>query len=340
MNTGTDYVLTLVRWYEWWFSKIQPLFLFIYLQIHYRLQDPSYSPFKAYLTTALLLFSGCSAAAYGHLVNDYFDRSADDQAGKGKLLTKFSEARRLALLILTSGLGVAPLLLLDDGRLVIGLLMIEYLVATLYSAPPFRVKERGILGIAFASLAQRAIPSLFINLGFMGSMARVSGAEAQLLVIGTLWTFMIGVRWIILHQLRDESNDQLSNVKTFVTSNGAGTAIALKTYLVIPLELILLCLTLTIMCRQAPLLIGVIGGYLLIVILRHKWRQKYPESQELLPFTPHILDNFYEVWLPLGFAVILTLHNPLYLGFVVMHVTLFNHNLMALIRKMRGRFQT
>lgn len=335
MNTGAGYVFTLVRWYEWWFSKIQPLFLFIYIQTYYHLHDPDYSPAAVYITAAALLFSVCTMAAYGYLVNDYFDRKVDYQVGKLRPLANFSRARAHSLFILIIVFGFLPLLLIEYRKPLVILLALNYLAATFYSAPPLRLKEREILGVAVSSLAQRAIPTLFISLGFAGSTAFWSTVDLKLMITATLWTFMIGVRWIILHQLFDESNDQLSGVRTFVTTYGSKNAILLKTYFVIPLELILFCLTLLMICSRVPLLVGVIAGYLLILVIRFKWRKGRLALQKALPLSSHPLDNFYEVWLPLGFAIILTLNTPSYLGFVILHITLFNHNLASLVPRMK-----
>jgi 4-hydroxybenzoate polyprenyltransferase len=326
-------LLRLVRWYEWWYSKVGPQFLFVYLQISYRLHDPLYLPGAAYLTLLLLLISGCSAAAYGYLINDFFDKKIDEFAGKRKPAAASSVNRVRSILLVLVACAVLPLLLLKSSGLVIMLLLLIFLAGTAYSAPPLRLKERAVPGIVTASLAQRAVPTLFVSFGFADSTSPEFNRNLALIATGTLLNFMIGLRWILIHQLLDEDNDKLAQVRSFVTEYGAKSARRLLKYACLPLEIIFLISLLSMIGRDAPalspallpaLLIAV-AVYLCFLVARCRHERNAARNYRRLPIYAHAPDQLYEVWLPAGYAVALALSNTAFLGFVFLYLILFLH---------------
>jgi 4-hydroxybenzoate polyprenyltransferase len=322
------FAFELVRGPEWWYSKVQPLLFFIYIHLYGRVYDHPYAPIDAYVTSFFLLMSVCSVAMYGHLINDYFDQQADKKANKSRLLSKYTKKQSFTLLILFVISGFLPAVFIEYDPLAITLLFLNYLAATFYSAPPVRFKERGVLGIVFASVAQRAIPTLFVNAGFAGSIATEHQREIYLVLTEMAWAFMVGVRWIVIHQLRDEKNDILSDVKTFVTSHKSSTATSLLKHIILPLELLALFVLLLMLITSAPLLIVVVFTYLITSIMKlrkHDLSIKEVLISHKLPFPPALFD-LYEIWLPLGFAILLTMRAPSYCGFVILQIICFNHH--------------
>jgi 4-hydroxybenzoate polyprenyltransferase len=326
-------LLSLIRWYEWWYSKVGPQFLFVYLQISYRLHDPLYLPGTAYLTLLLLLISGCSAAAYGYLINDFFDKKVDECVGKRKLVATSSANRVRSILLVLIVCAVLPLLLLKSSGWVIMLLSLIFLAGTIYSAPPLRFKEHAVLGIVTASLAQRAIPTIFVSFGFADPVSLEFKGNLALIATGTLLNFMIGLRWILIHQLLDGDNDKLAQVRTFVTKYGAKPARRLLKYVCLPLEIIFLTSLLSMICRTGsallpmllPALLTAVAVYLCFLVARCRHDRNTAGKYRRLPLYAHAPDQLYEVWLPAGYAVALALSNPAFLGFVFLYLILFLH---------------
>jgi 4-hydroxybenzoate polyprenyltransferase len=315
------YVFKLVRGPEWWYSKIQPLLFFICIHLYNRSNDHPYAPIDAYLITFLLLMSACSAAAYGYLINDYFDQQVDERAKKSKLLSKYTKKQSFVILVLLIVSGILPFVFIGYNKLAIALLFLGYLAATFYSAPPVRFKERGILGVISSSVAQRVIPALFINAGMAGSIAIEQPRDIYLILTEVIWAFMVGIRWILIHQLRDKSNDILSGVKTFVTSHKSSTVISVLKYIFLPLELISLLVLLLMLSRSAPLLIIVVLTYLITLIMKlRKYRLSIKEALISYKLPAPALSDLYEVWLPLGLAILLTMRTPLYCGLIIIHI--------------------
>src|SRR5580704_15198358 len=75
---------------NWFVSKIPPLLAVAYLEI-LRL---GIAPHDAVQLLACALFSICSVAIYGHVVNDLFDLDADRLAGKANRLASMQPIGR------------------------------------------------------------------------------------------------------------------------------------------------------------------------------------------------------------------------------------------------------
>jgi len=132
-----------IRSHDWWLYKIPPLLAIAYAEI-LLLDLPV---LQSLLTVSALLFAIACVAAYGHIINDSFDIEVDRQVGKHNSMARLSPWQRALFCLAFAGLGFSLPVLMHFGTLAIALLGINYLLPTLYSAPPFRFKEKGILGI-------------------------------------------------------------------------------------------------------------------------------------------------------------------------------------------------
>lgn len=158
-------------------------------------------------------YLGCS-----YMINDIADRTVDLQAGKKKLITKYSS---LSLTIIFTATFLSGLFVISFAEYVLGkfslpslaVLIIIYYLGFSYSIRPFRFKERGLPGTVFCSFAQRTLP-LFLTV-------MVYNVNFTLAVILLLQSFFIGMRYILIHQLIDRSNDLKTGVKTFSTEHPA-----------------------------------------------------------------------------------------------------------------------
>jgi 4-hydroxybenzoate polyprenyltransferase len=93
------------------------------------------------------------------------------------------------------------------------------LLAALYSLPPVRLKERFVLGWGASALAQRTLPLVIIFEALKGWDVVAVG----LIVLSTL----IGLRSIVVHQLRDRDNDRRSGVLTVATAENPQRLVAM-----------------------------------------------------------------------------------------------------------------
>ena len=109
--------------------------------------------------------------------------------------------------------GIALFAFLSRGKLLsIFFIAVAYFFAIFYSIPPIRFKERGIWGLLVSATAQRS----FICLFFFSLYDRYSLDTWLFFLLFTV----IGIRWILVHQLIDIQNDMNNEVHTFTTGQG------------------------------------------------------------------------------------------------------------------------
>ncbi len=148
---------------------------------------------------------------YAFVVNDFSDRDIDIKAGKFKPIHKLSKQKiALVLCLLIGGFLIIPLYF---GNLLIDIILLILLFfATFYSLKPIRFKERGILAIIVADIAQRSVPFLILGLWVSASPVLI------LFFVG--WLFMIGFQDELGHQLADLRNDEKSDTHTWARRVG------------------------------------------------------------------------------------------------------------------------
>jgi cytochrome P450/4-hydroxybenzoate polyprenyltransferase len=286
---------SIVRWREWYDSKL-PLFLvaMFYAVLRTGAIDAAHLRQMAALFVLLCLY-----AAFGHIINDYADRAADRDAGKRKVLAAWSEpAARLAVAI--PCVGALVIAWLAFAFPAFGLTVLAFLLATLYSLPPVRLKERGLLGWAAAALAQRTLPVAIVFQAF-GIWDMVAWG---FVVLNTL----IGLRFIIVHQLLDRGNDQRAGVRTVATQSDPRNLVSVLRRL-FALEIICACAVVGAMAyNTTPLLGGTALAYASVLAVL-AWR-----GRTISPLAYFVFYGFYCVIWPIALALSLALHNSLYVS--------------------------
>jgi 4-hydroxybenzoate polyprenyltransferase len=199
----------LIRWEDWAFEKILPLFLAaFYISLAY-----NEFGFRFICDFFFLLALATLSAVYGFLVNDFGDHDADLQQGKPNAFAQLD--RRRAPFILASVLGLVTLASLRfwERPWFLPLWMLWLLDATFYSLPPLRLKERGIFGLWAPALAQFILPSLI----FFGALGHFGGVD--------MWAFAAyvganGMSIAIGQQLADLDNDTRTRTATYAVRRG------------------------------------------------------------------------------------------------------------------------
>lgn len=232
----------LIRWGDWAFEKILPLFLTaFYISL-------AYSEFGTRFVCDfffLLIFATLSAA-YGFLVNDLGDYGADLQQGKPNAFAQLD--RQSAPFILGGVLALATLVNLRFWQrpwfLILWILWL--LDATFYSLPPLRFKERGVFGLWAPALAQFILPTLifFAALGHFGGM--------------DMWAFAIyvgakGMSIALSQQLADLANDVQTHTATYAVRRGRSRTERFYTVVLLA-EPVLMAVLLAVMTAHLPAL--------------------------------------------------------------------------------------
>ncbi len=307
-----------VRGGNWWLYKIPPLLAIGYGEII--LMD--IPPIQSILTVLALLFSISSVAAYGHIVNDIFDIEVDKKAGKSNSMAQFSPWQRLIFCILFAVTGFVLPIVLNFGTWAVILLGINYLLPTIYSAPPLRLKEKGIWGVITDAAGAHLIPTLFVAATFLSFTPQSSRNIVIFTGLAAAHAFFVGLRGILLHQLWDRDQDEKSGTTTFVSQRQPETIRRWIAYFVFPVEIALLVSVAVILSLSKPSLIPFFVAYLVFTIAKLKATKTAldPSPTVRKNIVPH---DLYEVWLPLALAMLLSCGNPYYLSFVTLTLVLF-----------------
>lgn len=149
----------------------------------------------------------------GYFFNDLFDQRGD------KLVNKFNVANvinKYLLSFIIISLWILGLLLIHSiSEQASYLLIVQFVLLFLYSIQSFRFKEKGFLGIITDALYAHVIPELIL----LTIIQEYTEIPYWLWAMFLLFTFSVGVRDILIHQIQDFKNDSTSNTSTYVLNN-------------------------------------------------------------------------------------------------------------------------
>ena len=288
---------------EWWEHKLAPILALFYATAL------SLGSGLAELAPALLLLLAAlvPGAAYVSIINDLADREDDRRAGKPNRMANAPPP----LAVLAVSLPIAAGLLVAwhwrDDPLLLGCYLAAWASFTLYSVPPFRLKARGLAGLAADASGAHLFPTLVAIL----LACRASGAAPDPVWLGGagLWAFAYGLRGILWHQLLNSAADEAGGVRTFVQRVPRAQALALGRFVAWPVELAALTLLLWKLGAAGP----VVGLLLYALLVRQRLRIFRMEAVIVEPRHRHLLllNEYYALFLPLSLLVQSMLARPI-----------------------------
>ncbi|HEY5999998.1 MAG TPA: UbiA family prenyltransferase [bacterium] len=165
----------------------------------------------------VLVAAGCFAQV-SILANDLFDRRQDEAAGKRRWIATVPLPGAVALLALVAAIG-AGALAVAGGRPALLVYGSSLALGILYSAPPLRLKVRGLAGPVTYAAATAGAYALLPGVVLGGR----SGVLAYLAAVVFL------DKWVHLlhHQVTDHDADRLGGAATFAVAAGLARARAL-----------------------------------------------------------------------------------------------------------------
>lgn len=287
-----------IRAGAWWSWRIGPIFAMLYAtMLHTQTSLASVWPLFFIVIAAL-----APGAAYVALINDLSDIEEDAAAGKRNRMAGRSPAAIAGLLACCLVPGVGFLILWRDDPLIWGLYFAAWVVFSLYSLPPVRLKIRGFAGVLADASGSSLFPTLVVVTLVYRSVERP--VDAAWFAVVAIWSLGFGLRGIIGHQLSDIAADAEAGVRTFVQRHGEVLARRLS-LVFFGFELIGLGLVLWRVGAALPALMLVI--YILLEILRHRTLGiaivvAFPDRRVLDSGRRYqlALHNYYQVYLPLS----------------------------------------
>jgi len=251
---------------------------------------------------AALALTLCFYAMFGYMVNAWSDRAVDLAAGKRSALATLPDAAATALVggVLLAGLACA-VGLYGDQPLLLVLFGLAFVSAAAYSVPPLRFKERGFAGMLVSSVAQRALPALIV----FEALGGWDPAAVGLCLLGGL----VGMRYIVVHQLLDADNDLATGVRTVATTRGAAFLRRLQTRLLFPLEALTLAAVLALVSQRFPALAVAVAVFAAWNLVQYAVLES-ERSRRFSPVSYGIFADLYNFFLPTALSLLLAVEHP------------------------------
>ena len=301
---------------DWWKSKAPLLMGFVYLFALWF--DIPVRPFIPLSVLSIAVIIGF--ASFGYIVNDFFDKEKDRQAGKKNFLLDKSISYQLGVVFLSLTFVFFPWLYLPASVYSYVLIGFQLFLFLIYSAPPLRLKEKGAIGLIVDALYAHAVPVVLAAYTFLLASGHSVPWIGLLLLF--IWQGANGIRNIVLHQSEDIDADIRSQTKNYTASLPERTRHKILLSVLL-LELILSALFFTsIAIEQTEIfacLLLVLTFYLLVVLKFNK------DIGKMLHSTwRYFPNNVYEKWLPALYLVLLSLHSSYFILFLLLHLAVFN----------------
>ncbi len=308
---------------DWWRSKVAFILGFVYMLVYITAISFESSVFLI----PLILITSIGFSLTGYIINDFFDRKTDTIAGKHNLVLKLKGVKVFMLFVISLLLAITPWFFLPVNHISAILLFFEVTLFTVYSIPVIRLKERKVLGLICDALYAHVVPaSLLTTTLFMAASKKV---DFLLVVIITLWQFLIGVRNMIIHQLNDIEVDKVSGVRTWVLTQNTGSINRAVRLLKLLDVVLFLGLSIYIISSEPSfiLVIALFFTYCFMIFFPSVSRK----VEENIPASYYFPNYFYEKILPVSLLLILVFHNWRYLFLLLIHAGLFHQEELKIL---------
>lgn len=317
---------------EWWSYKIPPMLAVAYFVLAAAPRTPHIP--EIWSSFALYILAVTAIASFGHFLTDAFDVEEDRVLGKRNLWAPMSPVARTILLAVLFLAAWLPWFGMPGGLVLLALIALQFLMFFLYAAPPVRLKERGLPGIAADAMYAHMLPALWTLVPFSG----IAGVRAPWWLIAFLaaWSLAVGMRHLLQHQVAQLDSDRKARVRTFAVRNGREATFRLIVHPILQLEIVTFAALLIVIGAEfffVPLCFMVFVAFRLVRSRADLAGLRVPDDESLsLHLGTLILSRFYERWLPLLVLAGLSWRDPSYVVLLVLHIALFGRGLLELAR--------
>jgi hypothetical protein len=316
-------LIGLIRADEWWDYKLVPILSTFYataLVLHVAVSS-------LWVSALSLLLAIVPAAVYASVINDVTDLAGDLEAGKRNGVAGRSRSMVATLVALTAGAGLLFAWLWRDDAPVLSCYLATWLAFSLYSFPPFRLKERGAAGVLCVAAGEHLFPALVaVFLASRGAQRAVSGAWVASVAV---WALAYGLRGIVWHQLTDVDNDRAAGFRTFARRHPRAAPF-IGTFVVFPLELGALAAMLGQIGSAWPPAFLVL--YALYAVRSARRWQTAPVIVVPKPRFFIVLHQFYSDLFPVALLIIASVRDRRALIVLAAHLLLFPRRVVHAIR--------
>lgn len=297
-------IKALLRYRGWKVWQIHDMHISLLAVFYILIVDNLFSP----LNSLVLILSLGFYFMYGFLINDFFDISFDIKAGKKRAVHELSRTAFKGVILSVILISTLFLLYLKNTSYLI-IYVLSYLLATLYSAPVIRFKERGFAGIIINALIEKTLPVLGIFVFFDHF-----GVDTFIFLATS---FLLQVVEIITHQIYDYEGDLKSGIRTFAVDIGKDRALKIFKYVIVPLSVLFMIILCSLISKKIPyaIIISVLVfiTYLIIFWLVSKGKLNLEEKVLPLYVSPlyFLINNAFPMFLAFVLIILSTLNIPL-----------------------------
>ena len=276
-------------------------------------------------TQRLLAYVGALffTAAFGYLFNDYCDIEADRVAGKKNFVAGLPAAIRLPVVLLVLSAGLLCWALPQPNLLAHTFYGLQVLLLILYSAPPVRLKNKGLWGVLADAYYGHVNPVLITLALFYNPATLVTRGVVFFVFILLVCLWLKGLRNILVHQIEDRKKDRHANTQTYVIEKGPVYALTLVNRLLVPEVVCTLLLAICLAVLFPPIIVAVVMFAVITYLKFSGWKLAYLPRRQLRFKFLYFLNDFFEQWLPVFLLIILTVAQKQYWVLLVFHVVLF-----------------
>jgi hypothetical protein len=309
-------VFNVIRSQEWWAHKLPPL-----LAIGYATGLMSPVPlYKVALWLVFLLSSLVVGAIYVSVINDITDLEEDIASGKSNRIQQVPVKYRWLIpgTCILMGFGFGYFLYPD--LLSCLLYLLSWIVFSLYSIKPVRLKNRGIWGI----LADGCGSHVFTSLLMVSSISYITNQSINWIWFGAagVWALCYGLRGILWHQFADRENDIKVNLNTYA-SKISPSAFINKGRTLFIIEAVSLGIMLFEINLAGPL-VG-LALYFILVFIRY---DRYKNQLIIVMKTDErpfqiLMADYYQMIFPVSLLLYASITNSLNLIVLAIHIVLF-----------------
>ncbi|MDG1332098.1 MAG: glycosyltransferase [Crocinitomicaceae bacterium] len=313
-----------------WRYKVPLLIAFCYFLLLAGNVHPKTSAFSFLAAIATTIgFMG-----FGYLTNDLADRKKDALAGKPNGTANLSAISILLLIITFLAIAILPWLYLPKDIISGYCIVAELLLFVLYAFPPFRLKERGFLGVITDALYAHVVPGFLASWTFYLVGDKTYEDFFYFIIALSVWQLISGIRNIVSHHYKDYENDQSSGTKTFATKIGKEKTYSLLKRVFIPVEVVSFVAFLAFVQFELDFLFVV-----MIIFLFLAWTN-YRNGESDTPakhFTNAFLDRFYIHWFPYIIIFALLFANFNFWWLIVFHFLIFHPVIGKVTRRVSSK---
>lgn len=317
--------LGFTRYTEWWSYKIVPFLSVGYVTILLTGID-----FLFGLKQLLILFlATVVGAVYVSIINDLTDIKEDAIANKKNRMAGLSIPTKIFLVSFCILVGIFFGYFLSGDFLSLLFYILAWVVFSLYSIPPIRLKKRGLWGVFCDASGAHLFPTLYV----ITFLYYQSGLKFQTwwLICAGLWALFYGLRGILWHQFHDRGNDLRSSTTTFATTVSPNN-FTIWERIIFGIEITAFLFFLSPLNKL--LLVAAVLIYVVLFMIR-KFAFKYATVFILEPQNQNyqlIMNDYYLVIFPLSLLLFITFAYKLGFLLLLFHLLLFSGKILFVLK--------